>query len=469
MAPRAALVHALLSVLRAGHGAVAPATKIAAMSERVVLEKTGLSKDEVLARMRELGAGDADWRSGRTFSLVYHAGEETSRLLAEAYTLFMSENGLSPLAFPSLKRFEAEVLSIAADLLHGPEAAGTMTSGGSESILMAVKTARDYGRKERGITAPEMVLPASVHPAFMKSAHYLGVKPVRVPVGEDFRADVGAMRAAINENTVLLVGSAPPYPQGVIDPITEIGALAKEHGLLCHVDACVGGFLLPFVKKLGYEIPDFDFAVEGVTSISADIHKYGFAAKGASIILHRNKDLRRHQFFTLSDWSGGLYASPSMTGTRPGGAIAAAWAILRYMGEEGYMKIAKEIMDTSRRFIEGIGTIPGLRILGKPDMSIFAFASDTIDVYALGDAMEALGWKLDRQQMPPALHMMVTPAHAKIAERFLEDLRRCAGELATGKPAPPGSAAMYGMLGAIPDKSMVDGFVLEFMDSLYGL
>jgi len=440
------------------------------MSQGITLEKTGMSKDEVLAKMRELRGGDADWKAGRTFSLVYHAGDETSGLLAEAYTMFMSENALSPLAFPSLKRMEAEVVAIAADLLHGgPGATGTMTSGGSESILMAVKTARDWGRRERGIAAPEMVLPASAHPAFLKAAHYFGVKAVRAPVDASFRVDVEAVRAAINENTVLLVGSAPSYPQGVIDPIASIAALAKERGLLCHVDACVGGFMLPFAKKLGRPIPDFDFAVDGVTSISADLHKYGFAAKGASVVLYRDNDLRRHQFFTVSDWSGGLYVSPSMTGTRPGGAIAAAWAILRYMGEEGYLKLASGILDTTDRLTRGINDIPGLRVLGEPAMSIFAFGSDRIDVYALGDAMEARGWKLDRQQLPPCLHMMITPAHATIADRLLADMRACAADLVDGKPAPDGSAAMYGMLGAMPDRAMVDGFLLEFMDGLYGL
>ncbi|WP_257460467.1 pyridoxal phosphate-dependent decarboxylase family protein [Archangium lipolyticum] len=437
------------------------------MSKSPRLASQGLSHQDVLSRMREMRTEDARWQEGRTWSLVYNAGEDLRRLAAEAYTEFMSENGLSPLAFPSLRRFEAEVLTIAAELFHGETAAGTMTSGGTESILMAVKTARDFARAERGISEPEMVLPATVHPAFQKAAHYFGVKAINVPVGPDFRADVAAMRAAIGPRTVLVVGSAPAYPHGVIDPISELAALAQEKGVLCHVDACLGGFLLPFARRLGHAIPDFDFAVPGVTSLSADLHKYGYAAKGASIVLYRTPELRRHQFFTFANWSGGIYASPSMAGTRPGGAIAAAWAVLKYLGEEGYLRLAGTVLDTSRALREGIAAIPGLKLLGDPRLSVFAFSSDSLDVYALGDAMEARGWKLDRQMMPPALHLMVTPAHAAVVEPFLADLRACAASLASGEPAPDGSAAMYGMLGAIPDKSEAEGFILQFMDALY--
>lgn len=437
------------------------------MSKSSRLAPQGLSQQDVLARMREMRTEDARWQEGRTWSLVYNAGEDIRRVAAEAYTEFMSENGLSPLAFPSLRRFEAEVLAIAAELFHGDTAAGTMTSGGTESILMAVKTARDFARAERGISEPELVLPASAHPAFQKAAHYFGVKPLNVPVAPDFRADVEAMRAAIGPRTALVVGSAPSYPHGVMDPISELAAVAREKDVLFHVDACLGGFLLPFARRLGHELPDFDFAVPGVTSLSADLHKYGYAAKGASVILYRSPELRRHQFFTYAGWSGGIYASPSMAGTRPGGAIAAAWAVLKYLGEEGYLRLARTVLDTSRALREGICSIPGLKLLGQPPLSVFAFSSDSLDVYALGDAMEARGWKLDRQMLPPALHLMVTPAHAAVVEPFLADLRACAASLASGEPAPDGSAALYGMLGALPDQEAA-GFILQFMDSLYG-
>ncbi|MFN7134977.1 MAG: pyridoxal phosphate-dependent decarboxylase family protein, partial [Myxococcales bacterium] len=400
---------------------------------------------------------------------VYYAGEELSQLQAEAYTAFMSENGLSPIAFPSLRRFEAEVLHMAYELFNHPEAAGTMTSGGSESVLMAVKTARDHARATRNVTRPELVIPVTAHPAFEKAAHYFGLEPVRIPLADDFRVDVKKLKDAINENTALVVGSAPAYPHGIIDPIEEIAAAAQEKGVLCHVDACLGGFLLPFARRLGVAIPEFDFRVPGVTSISADLHKYGYAAKGASVVLYRNKELRRHQFFTYGNWPGGLYGSPSMTGTRPGGAIAAAWAVMKHLGEEGYLRLAGITLDTSKKLREGIAAIPGLRLLGSPNLSVFAFDSAEIDVYALGDAMEARGWKLDRQQLPPCLHMMVTPAHERIVEPFLSDLRACTESLKRGEPAPDGSAAMYGMVGAVPDRQMIDGFILEFMDGLYEL
>lgn len=432
--------------------------------------KQGQSRQAVLDQMRKLRTEDARWKEGRTFSLVYHAGEEITSLVADAYTMFMSENGLSPLAFPSLRQFEGEVVAMAAELFHGaPDAAGTMTSGGSESILMAVKTARDRFRSEKGITAPEMVIPISAHPALEKAAHYFGVKAVHCEVGPDFRADVRQMESLITANTVLLVGSAPSYPQGVIDPIEEIAALAQQRGLSCHVDACLGGFMLPFAKKLGRAIPRFDFEIPGVTSLSADVHKYGFAAKGASVLLHRNKELRRHQFFTYSEWPGGLYVSPSMTGTRPGGAIAAAWAILKHLGEEGYLALAGRILATTDRLREGVRAIPELRVLGEPAMSVFSFTSDQLDVYALGDAMQARGWALDRQQRPASLHVMITPAHEPVVDAFLSDLRACVDSLASGAPAPDGSAAMYGMIGAVPDVAQREGFLLEMMDAMYGL
>ena len=280
----------------------------------VTLPPTRRSGEEVLDTMRRIKAHDAKWHEGKTWSLVFHAGDEVTTLLREAYSLFFSENGLNPMAFPSLKKFEAEVVAMTADLLGGDNlTVGNMTSGGTESILLAVKTARDWaGSQKPAVTSPEMILPATAHPAFDKAAHYFSVKAVRVPVGSDFRADVPAMRDALTPNTVLVVGSAPSYPQGVVDPVANIAGLARENDILCHVDACVGGFMLPFVRELGYQVPGFDFGIPGVTSISVDLHKYAYAAKGSSVILYKDSDLRRHQFFVQTDWSGGIYASPSM-------------------------------------------------------------------------------------------------------------------------------------------------------------
>jgi sphinganine-1-phosphate aldolase len=432
------------------------------------LPKNRRSKEDVLAELRTLRADDARYKDGRTFSLVYHVDDEHSALLKEAYGEFISENGLSPLAFPSLRRMESEVVSMAAELFHGDEGvAGTMTTGGTESILMAVKAARQWAREEKGIARPEMIVPRSVHPAFEKASHYFDVDILHAELDADFRVDVKHVERLITPRTALIVGSAPPYPHGVMDPIAELAALAQSRGLLFHVDACLGGFFLPFAKKLGRDIPPFGFEVPGVTSLSADLHKYGYAAKGASVVLYRDRALRRHQFYAYGGWPGGLYASPSMTGTRPGGAIAAAWAAMHYLGEEGYLENARRVLSAAQRLIEGIHAIPGLRVLGKPQIGVFSFGSDTLNVYELGDAMDARGWKMDRQQGPPALHCMLTPSHERIVEPLLADLRDCASRLAAGEPAPEGSAAMYGMVGAIPDAKQVDGFLLEFLDGVF--
>lgn len=432
----------------------------------------GIGSEQVLEDIRALQVEDADWKSGHTWSLVYHASEEHTQLLKDAYGMLFSENGLNPIAFPSLRRLEAEVVSMTATLLNGdPAVAGTMTSGGTESLLMAVKTYRDWGRAVLGIDKPNMILPRTAHAAFGKAGHYFGVEPVWIEVADDLRADVAAMRDAITPETVLLVGSAPNYPHGMIDPIEDLGALAAETGIGMHVDGCLGGFLLPWVERLGYPIPPFDFRVPGVTSMSADVHKYGYAAKGASTVLYRTAALRRYQFHVTTGWPGGIYASPSMAGTRPGGAIAAAWAALRSMGEDGYLAIAEEIMTAARRLIDGVVAIDGLRVLGNPPASVFAFESDSddVDIYAVGDSLENMGWHMDRQVAPASLHVMVTsPAHGEVADQFLADLEAAVDHV-RGNPAASqkGQAALYGMMTTLPDPTMVDEVVLQMLDGLY--
>ncbi len=424
------------------------------------------TRDAVLSSLDRARKDDVRWREGRCFSLVYNAGDDVLSLVHDAFFRYFSENALNPLAFPSLRRFENEVVAMTGDLLSHPDAAGAMTSGGTESILMAVKTARDWARAERpDVVEPEMVLPESVHPAFEKAAHYFGVRAVHAPLDASLRVDVEAMRRVITPRTILLVGSAPAYPHGVIDPIEKIGALAAEHGVLCHVDACLGGFMLPFARKLGRDLPAFDFAVPGVTSMSADLHKYGYAAKGASVVLYRTRELRRHQFVVYTDWPGGLYGSPSAPGTRPGGPIAAAWAVMNYLGEEGYLRLAKKTLDASDAILAGIRAISELRVLGDPKMSVFAFASNAVDVYTIGDHMQQRGWFLDRQQRPPSLHMMITPPHAELVGGIVEDLKASVAHAKKGTAAE-GTAAMYGMLGTLGDRTMVRDLVLEVLDGL---
>lgn len=430
----------------------------------------GIDREQLLAELAALREGDADWRSGYTWSLVYHASEEHTAFLKEVYTTFFSENGLNPIAFQSLRRFEAEVVRMTAAMLGGDdEVVGTMTSGGSESILMAVKTYRDHARAERGVTAPQLLLPETAHPAFAKACHYFDIEAVTAPLRDDLRVDVEAMRDLISDRTIALVGSAPNYPNGAIDPIEDIAALAQEHGIGMHVDACLGGFLLPWVERLGHDIPPFDFRVPGVTSMSADVHKYGFAAKGASTVLYRGKDLRRHQFFALTGWPGGIYISPTAAGTRPGGAIASAWAALRAIGEDGYLDIARTIMDTTARLRDGVEGL-GLTIVGDPDMSVFAFTSDEVDIHAVGDQLDARGWHMDRQIAPSSLHLMVTPVHTDVVEPFLADLADAVGAVrADPSLATQGQAAMYGMMASLPDgeDAQVHDFVLQLLDGLY--
>ena len=393
------------------------------------LPKEGQPAEEVLGRMRAGKEKDADWRAGKTWSLIYPAGEEVDALLRAANELYVFENALNPFRFPSLATMEQELCSMTRSLLNAPEGAGgTMTSGGTESILMSVKTARNRARDERGIEKPEMIVPVSAHPAFAKAAEYLGLELRQAQLAADLRVDVDAVRALVTSNTVLIVGSAPNYPHGMIDPIPELAAIAQQAGASFHTDACVGGFLLPFLEKLGVEVPPWDFRVEGVTTISADVHKYGFATKGASIISHREKTSLRHQIFLFDKWPGGLYGSPALAGARPAAPIAAAWAVMNFLGEEGYLRHAGQTLEAAQALRVGIAGIPGLQIVGTPLASVQAFASDRFDIMAIGDVMDDLGWHLDRQKEPDALHMMVSPEHEKVVEPFLVDLRHAVEE-----------------------------------------
>lgn len=407
------------------------------------LSKTGKSREEVVALMAEARSADVNWRAGRMWSLVYHAGDDVLEVARDAYGMFFSENGLSRNAFPSLERFEAEVVAMTAGLLRGERATGNITSGGSESILLAIKTARDRARAERAeIRAPEMVLPVTAHPAFDKAAHYFGLKSVRTPVDTGYRANVAAMRQAVSGNTVIVVGSTPGWPHGVIDPIPEIARIAEERGISCHVDACLGGFVLPFLRRLEHGVPEFDFRVPGVTSMSADLHKYGFTAKGASVVLYRDPDIHKYQPFGL-EWPGGRYASPTMAGTRPGGAIAAAWAVMQYLGEDGYLKIVEKTMGITRALIQGIGGIESLYVLGKPAMSVFAYGSQRVDIYAIADGLADRGWYVNRQAGPPSIHLKVDPVHEPIVQAYLNDLDTVRRRAAAGQIKSRGTPVRY--------------------------
>ena len=471
------------------------------------LPPKGRPVEEVLAAIDQLKHHDTDSTGSRLWSLVYYHSPEVHRLAQEAYARYIAEHALNPLAFPSLRKMENEVVGMVKVLLHCPaEGAGTMTSGGTESILLALKAARDWARATRPhISVPEVVAPVSAHPAFDKAAHYLGLKLIHVPVDSAGRADVAAMRAALSERTILLVGSAPSYPHGVMDPIPEIAALAREYGLLCHVDACVGGFVLPFLEKIGVAIPPFDFRVEGVTSLSVDLHKYGYTPKGASVILYRERQLRRYQFFVYGGWPGGIYASATFSGTRSAGAIAAAWAVLQHLGEEGYILAAKAAWEAAQRIQAAIAEIPELYIVGEPVATVLALgARPPLDVYSLGDALARRGWFLDKQQKPPSLHLTVTAGHARVVDAFIQDLREAVAEerlqarrgswrrrlgrqaVRTGLAIlperwvrsmarwisrtartdhpPKRTAALYGMMASLPQQDSVEKLVEDFLD-----
>lgn len=409
------------------------------------LPERGRPAGEVLGDLEGMRGSDVDWRGGRAFSLAYHAGPEVLELTREAYARFSVENALNVDAFPSLRRLQSEVVSAVAGLVHGgPEAAGFLTSGGTESLLMAVLAARERARAERGVTDPEMVLPASAHASFEKAAHYFGVRSLRVPVRDDWRADAAAMADAVSPNTVLLVASAPQYPQGVVDPVAEVAAVAERVGVPCHVDACMGGMVLPFLERLGEPVAPWDFRVPGVTSISVDLHKYGYAAKGASVILHRTKALRRFQTFQTDAWLGGLYASSGVLGTKSGGAIAAAWAVMHHLGEHGYLRLVRSARDACLRIAAGIRALPGAALLAEPDATLLALRFADADPFAVGDALRRRGWYLDRQAPPPSLHATVNAVHAGVADAFLGDLAAAAGEVRAA--AARGERGAYGAL-----------------------
>jgi glutamate/tyrosine decarboxylase-like PLP-dependent enzyme len=430
----------------------------------------GRKADEILAELKAKSANDTKWKDGRVFSLVYHAGDQHAELLQKAYALYASANLLNPMAFGSLKQMEREIIEMAAGLFHGPASCvGTVTSGGTESILCAIAAYRDRARKKKPwILRPEVVAPSTIHPAFDKAAHYFGVRLVKVPVGPDFRADVRAMAKAISYKTILIVGSAPQYAHGVVDPIAELGALAQKKGLPLHVDACVGGYILPWLEQLGKKIPTWDFRVSGVTSISADLHKFAYAGKGASTLVWRSIEDMRHQIFVATDFPGGIYASPTMIGTRPGGPIAAAWATLQAFGVDGYREIAAKAADAADRFRAGIKAIPGLTLLGDSHSTIVAYAPIGADAYALADRLEARGWTVDRQQRPASIHLTVTANHAPIVDDYLRDLRESLAELrANPALAKSGSAPMYGMAAKMPIRRLVANNVRKMIAEMY--
>ncbi len=469
------------------------------------IPKIGLEKNEIQQQWDIYTQEDMNWKEGKFFGYVYYPGEAYYAVIKEAYATFSATNALNPAVFPSLNRMENEVVRIAASLLHGDEqVSGCMTSGGTESIYMAVKAAKEWAKKNVASKNPLMLVASTAHPAFCKAADSMEFNHKTIKVDEHFQLDLEDLKRNMTTDVAFIVASAPSYPQGAIDPVEDIAKIAKKHKCLLHVDACVGGFILPFLKMENVAIPKFDFEVDGVTSMSADLHKYGYAAKGASVVLYKNADLRKGQFYVKTDWSGGIYGSPSFMGTRGGGPIAAAWTALHHIGEEGYRRMAREVYEETIYIKDKIKTdIPELKILGNPIATLFAFSSETVDVYEVADELAELGWTINRQQLPSSLHVLLNYIHVGKGELFINDLKtavrkakqfsllhlknnlqlqavkglkkmlneqqfstltqRFSGGGGSGKR----KAAMYGMMSELSGSGTLSDLVLDYLDKLY--
>ncbi|MFM7082393.1 MAG: pyridoxal phosphate-dependent decarboxylase family protein [Actinomycetota bacterium] len=417
----------------------------------------GWSVTDTLRRLEAMRSDDVRWKDGRVFSLAYYAGPEAHELATEAYRRFSGENALNVEAFPSLRTMQNDVLAIVASWLGAQATArGFFSSGGTESILMAVKAARDQFRHDetRPVTRPNVVLPTSAHAAFEKAGAYFDVEMRRVPVRTDWRADAAAMEAVADEGTIMFVASAPQYPQGVVDPVADIASLARTRGVNCHVDACMGGVTLPYLARLGVDVPEWNFAVDGVTSMSVDLHKFGYTAKGASVIMYRNARLRSFQGFVTDNWLGGTYGSSGMLGTKSGGPIAAAWAVLHHLGDDGYLRLTRSARETAMSIASAINDDPRLSLRAAPDATLLCFGAalnpksgvPLFDVFALGDALSARGWYVDRQSPPPSLHLTVNAVHANTASSFIADLQAATDEIVAKSGTSSAGAGSYGTL-----------------------
>lgn len=400
------------------------------------LPRHGQAWDALEARMRAMAEGDVKWRDGRTALYIFNAGAEVERVQKAAYALFSAENGLGPAAFPSVAQMEREVVGFGLGLLNAPEgAAGAMTSGGTDSITMAVKAARDHARAKRGLNDRlNIVTPTSVHPAFDKACALMDIEIRRVPT-KDLLADVSAMETAMDANTLMIVGSAPCFPFGLIDPINELGELAERKNVWLHVDACVGGYLAPFVRMNGANLPPFDFGVAGVKSMSADLHKYGYASKGASTVFFRSAELREYMTFDVGPWPLGRMMTPTLAGTRPAGAIAAAWAVMNFLGVDGYREKQGEVITAREKIEAGVKRL-GFSVLGEPKLGIVAFAHPKADALSLYAKMHHRGWFTAALLDPKALHLMLSPKHNEVAQDYLADLAAVLQETGGAQIAP---------------------------------
>jgi len=444
------------------------------------IPESGRDKDDILSELQLMSEEEnAKWKTGRVSGTFYHAGDDHRDFLNRVFSFFSHVNTIQFDLCPSMAKFESEIISMTAKMLHADavkmenpddEVCGTVTSGGSESIAMAMKVYRDKARAEKGITAPEVIMPKTAHPAFNKAGQYFGIKIVEIPVDQpDYRVDPRLVEALINENTVALVGSAGNYPYGLIDPLEDLSDIALRYKIGLHVDGCLGGFILPWIEKLGYKIPVFDFRLAGLTSMSADTHKFGYALKGTSVVLYRNKNFRRYQYFSFPDWPGGIYASPTAAGSRSGGLSAATWAAMVYLGEEGYLKAAAAIMKVADEIKKGVQKIPELKLIGKPTF-IISFRSNEVDVFHINDFMKQKGWRFNCLQLPPALHFCVTLPQTQVKEigkEFIRDLKEGVAYARSNAGTAAQSSALYGMAGTVEGNQAVNDLLCGVFDYMY--
>ena len=437
------------------------------------LPSEGRSRAELLRELAEMAEQeDAGWEAGKVSGSMYCGDRDHYAFMNQAFGMYAHMNALQRDVCPSSTRFEGEIIAMGLDLMHGAavtgsEPAGLVTSGGSGSILHAMLAYREHGRLHRGIDRPNVVKPETGHPAFDKACHLLGIELRRVPVDPaTTQADVAAMAAALDDSTVALIGSACNNGYGTIDPIAELSELALLRGVGLHVDGCLGGWILPFGEQLGYDIPAFDFRLPGVTTISADTHKYGYGFKGTSLLLFRDKAMRNDQYFFMTDWSGGKYCSPGIEGSRSSGLLAATWAGMATIGRDGYLRYAREIFETSYAMQEAVRAHPELRLLGTPTF-LFAFTSDAFDVYHVNDALRARGWRMNGQQYPNAIHLCVTRPQTRpgVVEAWRDYLAAAVAYARQQGDAPAKSSAIYG---GVPDgwSEAADEFIRAVMGDM---
>jgi len=437
------------------------------------LPQTPLKRDDIICQILEMNTMEEDkWKKGYVSGAVYHGNQEHIEFLNKVYAITSQSNPLHSDLWPSASKFESEIIEMTATMLSSEKTddpiCGTVTSGGTESILLAMKTYRDFARVKQNIKKPELIVPVTAHAAFDKACQYFNIKMRHIPVNEHFQADISRIKKSINKNTIAIVGSAPSFPHGTVDPIEEMSAIALENNIGFHTDACLGGFVLPFAEKLGFNVPLFDFRLKGVTSMSADTHKYGYSAKGTSVVMYRSEELRHFQYYTITDWPGGLYFSPTFAGSRPGALSAACWASMLSIGEKGYLEATRKIMDAANEIKQGINDIPELYILGKP-LWVIAFASRELNIYRILDEMALKGWSLNGLHKPSCVHIAITLRHTRegVCQRFIKDLKQAVKTVKTTPDMKKGMAPVYGMAATLPARGIVSDILKKYLDTYY--